>query len=282
MGLNPAEEHDATNEVFRISMDYPYLMHELLSFSALHMSKVQLDRASFFRYQAMELQTTALAMFKTAMATQQGHSRATFLFSAFLGTYSLHDAISTDSDDLGAFLDNFVRYLKVARGVVTQITGEQWTGLQDSPLRGIYVASVGIPDPDDATAPELEALEEQIRTADVNPATLQVYQETLSLLKSAFQAYRMSTVGDSGVVISAIFTIPIRLSTEYTKLLEQRRPEALALLAHFGVLIYLQRHVWIFQGHEKALISVVTRYLGAYWEPWLELPLSMLREGDGA
>lgn len=70
--------------------------------------------------------------------------------------------------------------------------------------------------------------------------------------------------------ISAIFAWPILVEVEFTDLLEQRRPEALVMLAHFAVLLHWYKEVWLFGEGGRRVVECVSGYLGGAWGDWLE------------
>lgn len=279
--LGPTSEYsevkkECVKQLILLGLAHPYVLHELLAVAALHLSTLEVEKQRFYRYHATELQMHAISLFNKESRDGTPDPVASFFFAAVLGSHNLYDAMTADTDDFGRFLDKFVRYLGVARGVTTLMDSPTWTVLQNETFAAMFESSNEIPDSETAVAPELESLEDHLRAADISPASLKVYEEVLKSLKAAFQAHRTAEGGRRVVTISAIFSIPIRLSSEYTNLLAQRRPEALAILAHFGALLHMYREVWLFGNGGRGLIEAIAKFLGTYWDSWLELPRRIL------
>ncbi|KAH9227505.1 hypothetical protein K456DRAFT_1775164 [Colletotrichum gloeosporioides 23] len=68
----------------------------------------------------------------------------------------------------------------------------------------------------------------------------------------------------------------IRVPTEYVNLLDQRRPEALVVLAYWAVLLHLSREYWAYANAGKALVQSISAHLGTYWSEWLAWPQKMV------
>ena len=264
------------------ALQAPYLMHELLSFAALHFALLYPSNAESWRHQSTELQTYALSLFNNKNPDEQESFIPSFLFASMLGTHLLHEAVTSTALDFGPFLDRFVGYLSLSRGVRMQLTGTNWASLSNTPFHPLITIGDRIPNADTAHAPELVDLENLLKAADMSSSSLSTYLGVLNNLKAAYQAQSLfNTNKDSGsraTARSAIFAWPILASPEYTDLLTQRRPEALAILAHYGVLLHWHREIWIFGDGGRRLVEGVEQYLGGYWEKWLELPRSVMME----
>ena len=157
-----------------------------------------------------------------------------------------------------------------------QIDECSWDSMGQTSFRPFVEAGNKIPDGREASAPELAELETLLESTDISASSLEVYQQVLERLKGAYQAQSMNTDGSYATAISSIFAWPILAPSEYTDLLMQRRPEALAILAHYAVLLHHHRNVWIFGNGGRSLIESISKYLGAYWTKWLSLPISVL------
>ncbi|EPE27395.1 hypothetical protein GLAREA_04186 [Glarea lozoyensis ATCC 20868] len=273
------EEHpgDSMQETIRYALTNPYLMHEILSFSALHLSLVHPAERERWKLQSTELQTNALSLFNSMDDDSRADFVPCFLFASILGSHSMHDVLSSGSDELGPFLDRFVEYLQIVRGVRVLLTDSNWNSLWETPFRYLIPTGNRIPDPSTACAPELDVLASLLQTADISSSTMQVYQQVLNQLKSAFQSQAMIVDGPSkATAIHAIFAWPVLAPPEYANLLSRRQPESLTILAHYAVLLHYHRDVWLFGDGGRRLIESITRHLGAFWVPWLAWPISVL------
>lgn len=118
-----------------------------------------------------------------------------------------------------------------------------------------------------------------MQSADLSRASVEACSQAITLLQWGFdrsktQAAKPENGGDLGL----IFAWPITIPLEFTELLLQRKPEALAILAHYGVLLHSRMDLWIIKDGGKFLIQTIVKYLGSYWETWLHLPINILQE----
>ncbi|KAF4780470.1 Upc2 protein [Colletotrichum scovillei] len=67
----------------------------------------------------------------------------------------------------------------------------------------------------------------------------------------------------------------IRVPAEYVSLLDQRRPEALVVLAYWGVLMHKARDCWAFGTAGQNLVRSIAAHLGSYWGELLAWPKEM-------
>jgi hypothetical protein len=69
---------------------------------------------------------------------------------------------------------------------------------------------------------------------------------------------------------------PVMLSLGFQDRLEQRRPEAMVILAHYGVLMMYYRDSWVVGDAGRFLIKAIASHLGPHWAPWMEYPVSVM------
>ncbi|KAL2176086.1 uncharacterized protein P884DRAFT_204133, partial [Thermothelomyces heterothallicus CBS 202.75] len=63
---------------------------------------------------------------------------------------------------------------------------------------------------------------------------------------------------------------------KFTDLLSQRRPEAIAIMAHWALLLHHTRALWHVADSGTHLLRSIADFLGPSWKPWLSWPLSVL------
>ena len=74
-------------------------------------------------------------------------------------------------------------------------------------------------------------------------------------------------------VMIAIHVWPGTVSQRFVELMDERRPEALVLLAHYCVLLKKVNSSWWLQGVGERLLMAIDRELGSEWRPWIEWAL---------
>ncbi|KAK0109946.1 hypothetical protein ONS95_002613 [Cadophora gregata] len=288
--ISREETRKAVEEILQHALLTPYLMHEILSVSAAHLSTLRPAQRVLLRNQATELQTSALSLFNASMQNTARHNPSSdcvprFVFSSLLGSHMLHDTIIYRDGDFPAFIDNFVRYLHVTKGVTLNIQGN-WDDLHETALKPFLEAGEkSLRGGELEFAPECEKLEMLLKSADLGPTAAKAYESALSCLKAAYYAHRKVASVDSHFEGSSllygartgVYAWPILVPTEYAELVLQRRPEALAILAHYAILLHRYRDSWMIGDGGRYMIEAITRYLGPYWGPWLASPNEELR-----
>lgn len=288
LGLSPSLREIIT----KAGLSTPYLMHQMLSLSALHLSIIQPPgerqeqqqhqrRRAFYRDQAAQLQSRAISMFNSAKAeATDDNCVALLLFSSLLGTHVFCDMITyreAGADDFNAFLDQFVNYLRLHRAVRV-VAGKTWSRLQQTELKPLLDIMRSVPRTKETRGLECSGLVELVEASSLDSSSIHACREAVDHLQWVFDGVGM--VGDANLSTSMTHTWPVTLTEEYTGLLAQRKPEALVILAYFGVLLHHHRQSWFFGDGGRFLIESITGYLGPYWEKWLVWPNEVLKEAS--
>ncbi|KAI0542174.1 hypothetical protein GGR58DRAFT_497527 [Xylaria digitata] len=262
----------------RQAIAIPYLMDQLLAFSALHMCTYRPPhQASFYREEATRLQTRALGLFNAAMATvTTSDGLPAFLFSILLSHHALFDTLSTRTD-FPTFLDKLVACFHLCAGVRT-IAGKSWNSIitQCHQQMGMSLSNKWMLDtgPETIFTKKLAHLRSLIKDTTTDPSIFTPCTEALDLLRN------ISSVGDTFkpgtfrniIVLRWAVVVPL----DFVKLIEQRRPEALVITAYYAVLIHNARDFWVFGDAGAFIIHSITRFLGSYWAEWLAWPNELL------
>lgn len=269
--------------IFKSAVSAPYLMHELLAFSALHLSTLEFDDADTAGYlqQAAELQMSALALFNAVKYdVRDENCMALFAFSSLLGMHALFDAITTCADFTGT-LNKIINYLKLHRGV-SAITRQSWHVLRYSEIRHIIDAIEAgdqlyrqhPEDPDNGCNKLLSLV--NTSSDKLGPGQYKACQDAVQNLHWVF-GVRRAVPEPYPTHITLAW--PVRVSAEFVELLEQRQPIPLIILTHWAVLLHAERDLWIFGDGGRRVIGPLLEYFGSYWDRWLDLPRSVLNKG---
>ena len=266
--------------IFQSAFSSPYLMHELLAFSALHLSTLQSDevRKSEFLRQSAELQTQGLSLFNAAKPEVRNENcLVLFVFAAILGMHTLFDAVASCKGSVA--LDKIINYLKVHRGV-TAITYQSWHTLRHSEIRyiidaieaadSLYRQQLG--DTENDCDVLLNLFNES--SEKLSPGQYKACLEAIQALHWVFGLRR--TVSELHPM-QITLAWPARISVEFVESLEQRQPIALVILAYWAVLLHADRDIWVFGNAGRHIIECLSAHLGSYWDEWLDLPRSVLK-----
>ena len=275
-------DHETFRAIMPTVLSAPYAMYQMLALSALHLSHIRTAQASHYRDEATFLQTEALSLFNDSLAEITTDNCASILiFSTLLSLHTLEEAVTASETDADGFLDRFVIYLNLHRGV-RAVVSESWQQLLHSNIsstlsraeRALDTASLQSHD----QAAFVGRLHILLNDADMGPESEQACREALKSLQLVYQS--ASSTGetppehDPGV----IWAWPSLLSGVFTNLLMKRRPEALIILCHYAVLLHRRRHIWVVRNAGQMLISEITRFLGTYWSDWLDWPNEVLQD----
>lgn len=91
------------------------------------------------------------------------------------------------------------------------------------------------------------------------------HSNAISDLSQAMGAYC------SGGIMTGIMTWPVTFRDDYVNLIERRDPMALAILAHYGVIIHLLQNRWWAADAGKRLVHAILPILLESKREWAEL-----------
>ncbi|KAL3440636.1 hypothetical protein BJX65DRAFT_25907 [Aspergillus insuetus] len=323
--FDPTRSIPWLTDIVSQSVTTPYLVNELLAFSALHMSTTRPPtQRSFYRYHAAQLQTHALSIYK-AMNPRVTHETCAplFVFAAVLGIHMLCDTLiyrdddnadqeihrhhvgaipsysnsnrngghHRDDDGFRAFLTRFVHFFRLYHGV-RAIIGEAWDIIQDTSLAPHFKYGMDLYKLPGrlGLGPGCAKLLGLVEGANLGNDLTNTYKQAIEALQtclnviessagtpSGSESPRQDTVHQHNAAINGVTTWPLLLDIEFGDLLEQGRPEALVILAHYGMLLHRFRDSWLFGDSGGFVVEGVTRFLGRGqqgqgWEEWLAWP----------
>ncbi|KFY33305.1 hypothetical protein V494_07718 [Pseudogymnoascus sp. VKM F-4513 (FW-928)] len=264
-----------TDLVIPPAMTNPFLMNELLALSALHLATVHPNRQQQLESAAAELQTIALSLFnQTCHQVTATNCVPMFVFSSLIGNHVFYTTFKSHSENFHVFLEEFVKYMQLHRGV-RSVIANNWELLREFSAKALMLEDdTDLPTPGEPVGNECDSLRRLLETSDLSSATKDTYLRTVESLQWGFDAQRVRHL------VGLAFAWPIQISSEYLDLLKQRRPEALAILAHFAVMLHSHRNAWLVGGAGRYIIESILGYLGTYWENWLAWPRAAIAESS--
>ncbi|OQE10685.1 hypothetical protein PENFLA_c082G08235 [Penicillium flavigenum] len=243
--------HGAKNEVsspelalgLKKGLESPYLMYQLLAFSARHLAFLKPERSASYLHQAVALQTRAVSIFNAAWAEiNQSNCVSILLFSSILGHHLLTDTLAKRTPDgIDEFMTNYVQFVEMHRGIHT-IAMTAKTQLMQSELEPIisWSASFTSRSPrgnDCQRASELVDQAESLGLEDKKACQL-----VIRFLQVGFDA--VFSGEEQGNRYHMLCTWPMLGPPEFTALLVARKPEALVILAYYAALLQHGKHLW--------------------------------------
>ncbi|GJC98192.1 C6 finger domain-containing protein [Colletotrichum higginsianum] len=279
-----------TELTLKTGVDAPFVMHEVLAFSARHMAALAEAReddgtvaatttttAAEYLHHAAQLQTRAIALFNAQRMRIDGSTcDALVLFSSMLGRHLCIDALAfRRGTDLGAYLDCYVGFARVRRGVRTIVAGA-WPLLRSSELASLMSWGLGLSRLRSFGA-ECEGIRALVAASPgLSPGGRETCGEALELLQVGIDDLNTKLSVGRKHLIQIVFSWSLVVAEEYTQMLVDRSPEAIAVLAHYAALLHLCRDLWQVGDAGAYLLGIICRYLGADWDAWLAWPRSVV------
>ncbi|KAG8352786.1 hypothetical protein FVEN_g9134 [Fusarium venenatum] len=258
------------------SVKAPYLLHQLLAFSARHLAAIHTDRTSHYLDQAVSLQTKAISLFnETRREVDSSNCVAILLFSVTLGHHLLADALAyRGPDGLDGFLAHYIQCVDLNRGIYNVVVSA-WPLLASSELEPILSWSKN----ESAKKPRGTECLPIVKLITDSPSLTkeekQVCRVAIDYLQLGFDAMTSQVERTRSRMI---FQWTMLASPDFTILLSARKPEALILLSYYALLLHHARELWQVGDTGTYLMNLIVDYLPPKWHFWLEYPRRMLVE----
>ncbi|KAJ3579573.1 hypothetical protein NPX13_g991 [Xylaria arbuscula] len=255
----------------------PYLMDQALAISAAHMSVTRPSQRRFYQQEAAQLQTRALALFNGSRALEKTEqAMAGFVYSTLLSQHVLFDAFST-RDDFQTLLEKLVAAFRICGGV-RLVSGNSWPFIMSQ-----YQHHVGISLPHEfidvdggetILTTKLADIRSRMANANLSPSILDPCDTALQYLQELSYARNRASI----LYFRATHLLhwAVRVPSSFIDLVEQRRPEALIIIAHYALLIHDAKGHWLSGDAGAFIIRSITVLLGKYWAHWLAWPNEVL------
>ncbi|KAK4127224.1 hypothetical protein N657DRAFT_548492, partial [Parathielavia appendiculata] len=263
--------------IMNIALREPYVMHSVLALSAHHLSAIRHDRQAFYHNLAIQLQTDALSLFNSIDVSLFGDSVEkripVFIFSCLLGFHALCDTLSHRDPDPDSAIARFLGYLALHRGMHTVMHG-YWDQLRQSELKVIFDEVVpqwfrGV-----SQGQECDGIRERLASAGLDNEELKAAQNAVDLVQWVLDA--KPGPESRGYVLCSWAAM---LDRPFVRMLEARRPEALAVLSYFFLAMHHCRGEWMFgRAGQHFLTLLAEHFRGGKWYAWVETPYQMLQE----
>ncbi|KAL8869096.1 MAG: hypothetical protein Q9174_004527 [Haloplaca sp. 1 TL-2023] len=198
------------------------------------------------------------------------------LFSSLFGVSILADRPRSPDLSFTDYLDHLLSYIGLTKSIRHLVITPFWPQLQQSSISPLTRVSTWNPEPPYETVPaECRKLLDILQESDLQQSSIEAYSTAIDRL---FWLYTVADVPSaSHDNIRWIVAWPIQVSDEYVVLLNQRRPEALIILAYYGVALHSYRRSWAVGDAGATLIKAVSAQVGKYWSSWLSWPMQIIR-----
>jgi hypothetical protein len=114
---------------------------------------------------------------------------------------------------------------------------------------------------------------------DFDEKSRKVYQDAVERLQWVFAISRFPYERHN--TVRWLLGWAVQLEAEFIAHLNQRKPEALIILAYFGLLVDSYGDCWVIGNSGQVLMQAIQSYLGPFWSKWLEYPMSFVSTQPG-
>ncbi|KAJ4989967.1 sterol uptake control protein 2 [Stagonosporopsis vannaccii] len=270
-----------------IGFKHRYVMHSILSLSALHMARANpSDRQGLLRI-AAEHRSRALDEF-TEDIHRAGPYNSSALFANatltfFYAFVSFSDVFHEDKTIIKARTAQILgaEWIPLARGTVA-VLEPVYRYVRAGPLRS-FLEVYNFDELDLTGDTHIGLYGKQLTKIQSLWATDDyggIYDETLRiLLKCSIWMKQFETMDNSVRTkwgyhrsFSGPFFWLFSAPEKYFNLQQQRQPPALVIFAYYGVLLHHLDDHWWAENCGRSIVSAVDMCLGPYWSSWLDWP----------
>ncbi|KAF1982596.1 hypothetical protein K402DRAFT_397322 [Aulographum hederae CBS 113979] len=235
LAFETPDEGDGISLAVNASLESPFLLYQLLAFSACHLAFLRPERSAEFSRQAValqSLQTRAVSLFNAAWTKVDGSNCvAVLLFSTALGHHLLADTLAKRTPTgLEAFIAHYVQCVELHRGIYT-VAMSAWPLLMESHLEPVLSLSSSFTSrlPKGRHCQPIKTLLDSAE--ELAETDKQACMQSVHYLQIGFDAVFAKEEGEHGIRHQMIFLWSMLAPPELTRLLASRRPEVLVLLA---------------------------------------------------
>ncbi|QDS77271.1 hypothetical protein FKW77_003867 [Venturia effusa] len=112
-------------------------------------------------------------------------------------------------------------------------------------------------------------LRQNIVDSDLDEKTLVLYSAAIDELRKCFAVVYSQSKPELGDVFRWLWTI----EDEYIRLLQEKEPAALSILAYFAVLTHSFSSLWWMEGFSRHIVTTVYRFLDHNHRNWVRWPI---------
>lgn len=263
--------------VVREALKFPFLMHQLLGMAALHVaSGASPDVAAQYYHRATELQTAAMSGFKLyETRIDEDSAFALLVFSSLVGLHVMADHSRTYNMNQDAFLNHFLHTVRLMQGVRILVVHDWWEKIRNRPEVGPFLDVVKIDPPYNNIPQPVKQLHKLIQEPTMlDEDALAAYSTAIEHIEWMYAITRIPH--KSYNTVRMIMAWPVRSTSEYLTLVDQRRPEALIILAYYALVMHFYRDSWVVRDTGARLLNAIDSNLEPHWSSWLEWPKAMV------
>ncbi|KAI0385244.1 hypothetical protein F5Y04DRAFT_247276 [Hypomontagnella monticulosa] len=272
---NP-EKNMSPSMIVETALSYPFLMSEMLAVAALHLAHLRPEKAQFYKHHAVGLQTHALGIFNREMTkVTRENCVAILLFTWFMTLHTLCE--TTESPDVPGFLDRFIHYMQLHRGV-RAVTGEAWQLMLESKMGFVLQEAARLLDHIGSGTHTTEIKECIQKSETLRDDEKLTCTDGLDRIQWFLSKVDGPEEKDPSLVATflSLTSWPVIINADFLRLASKRTPEALLVLSYYAIPLHLCRNIWVIGSTGRLLIQSVRLHLDEKWHKWLDWPETLM------
>lgn len=268
-------------QVVQLGFQHEFLLRGILAVAALHLSYLRPNRQESLALRASTHQSIAVRSFHEALnRVDPSNCVAIFAFSCIIVALTFATPPTPVEEGEGGVRKEILDWFYMVRGC-NSVLQSQWETLSRSFLAPLLkkgmmhetAASYSVRDSDRVTD-LLRLCSRGENNMAEDRETTNAYALAIHELLNAYTQVSILTERKQDFV-PVIFVWPIAIPQSYLRLLGERKPEAMVILAHYSVLLARVDDQWYMKGWARYLVKQVETALGEEWAPWLLWPKEM-------
>jgi len=293
--------------VVELGIVHPFLMHEILALSAVHLAQVRPHKAAFYKQASGIHLAAALELFQPEIANiTAANCDACFAFSTSIFTHAwasqdiripsaLFFAPSKSAKDSPFFPLSHtvpddenpdvmhVQWVGLQRGthnILSVKFPERMGGVMEGPLEPLFAPWRALdPNRPNPLPPHEEAQLSALSSAWSRPScTLSATQKCVldNNLEKLRRVYSMLHYNPEISKLSCVMSWFSQITEEFLHMVEEKIPEAMLVIVFYCVTLKKADNMWWVRGKGENLLRTMLAELGGGWEDYTRWPVERL------
>ncbi|KAF5707602.1 fungal zn binuclear cluster domain-containing protein [Fusarium mundagurra] len=278
-------------EIPREGLTHPFLLHQILAFSALHLAYLNPDTRHKYLVQASQHQGVAISTMNSMLAKPWVPEACHALYgtSMFVAISAFGTFPSCDRYNAFQPIDSLIDIFILAHGMYVILRsfeenirkgplGKLMSGCSCEPASASSYITTIRPRLKDLLAHFEEKMPDI--SQDKRMCLVEITGTLIESIELAGGNQRATSVPEQRV----IFGWPMRLPSGYITLLRNKDPLAMVILSYYCVLVHAgEIKCWYFRGWADALMkSIITIVAGTPWEGLIQWPVEAIKKTTNA
>ncbi|KAF5983322.1 fungal zn binuclear cluster domain-containing protein [Fusarium bulbicola] len=274
------------SDIPREGLTQPFLLHQILAFSALHLAYLNPEYRHKYVIQASQHQGIAIYTMNSMLAKSWDPDACHAVYGTSISIAISAFGMFPSSDRYNTFrpIDSLLDIFILARGMRTILRSSE-ENIRKGPLGRIMTGCSCEP----ATlsgclailTPQLKDLSKYLQkpALDICENNRKTITETMATLIESIEIATSNKKVASIPEQRVIFGWPMRLSSTFLTLLRKKDPLAIALLSYYCVLLqFSETEYWYFEGWSTVLIKDINAIVtGTPWEKLIQWPIDITK-----